>query len=345
MRDEDGPSGDLEADDGRLRFRRQRRELYFLFAVAVVFSHAFVLGGFDETARYAWSNNSLSFGTLGVSGFFVLGAVVCLTGSVAGFPVTGDAGALGFVTENSTVLLRQWSIGRTLEGAPFPVSWNGALWRMASLFTGHLVLAGLLGLGVLAGRRWLAPAATGVFWLITAAESSSLVDVDLRSFHGVTQGWQATLLGPDSTQLISLFFLGSAAYLYRDQLPTGPVAVLVALSVLEASFVLQQWQLFGGPAWAYLTLVLLIRLPWRLGGPLGVVSFGIYMWAFPVEQLGALLGLHGWGYRPYATICLAVACLAALTSYSLVEQPTTRLRGRLMRRPVLDPPRTQPTER
>ena len=57
--------------------------LYCVFAVAVVLSHALALGDFDESPRFAWSNYSVSFGTLGVAGFFVLGGFLSVPASNA----------------------------------------------------------------------------------------------------------------------------------------------------------------------------------------------------------------------------------------------------------------------
>lgn len=348
------------------------RALYFVFAVAVVLSHAFVLGGFDQAPRFQWSNYSVSFGTVGVAGFFVLGGFL-ITGSVSRRPLAvrflwmrcarllpmiwisllstafvlaplsvwyrtrslddfHGSDAWSFVVDNAFLAQRQWTIGDTLSAAPFPVSWNGSLWTMASLFLAYLMFAALVGAGLLTGRRWLAPAATLLVWVLMAVQASSLFDIDVSNLDWVTETWQATLLGPDSMQLISLFMLGSTAWLYRTRIPTGPVAVLLTLAVLLISFVRQEWHIYGGLAWAFLALVMLVRLPVRLSSVIGSVPFGIYVWAFPVEQFAALCGLAGVGYPLYAACCLVAVCLSGIASYRWVEQPTMRLTRRLTQR-------------
>lgn len=363
------------------------RALYLLFAIAVVLSHAFILGGFDETPRYSWSNFSVSFGTVGVAGFFVFGgflltsglarrpsagrllwsrvlrlapliwiasiatalviaplSALLSSGSLDAYRLTGPDGAVDYVWKNLFIVQRQWTVGTTLVDAPFAVTWNGSLWTMASLFLAYLVLAGLVAAGLVRGRRWLAPAVALMCWLMMAGQLAGIFDLQTMSW--ITASWQATLVGADSLQLISLFLLGSTAYLYRDRIPTGPAPVLIAIAVFGCSCLFNDWHQYGGIAFGYLALVMLVRLPWRLRPPLGALSFGIYVWAFPLEQLAAVVGLNQLGYGVFAAWSVGAAGLAGLASYRFLEQPTMRLTrwidARLGHRPAAETSTAKP---
>ena len=57
------------------------------------------------------------------------------------------------------------------------------------------------------------------------------------------------------------------------------------------------------------------------------VSYGAYIYAFPVEQLLVVLGVHRLGYTAMFITALAVTLPLAWLSWTCVEQPAMRLKN------------------
>ena len=78
---------------------------------------------------------------------------------------------------------------------------------------------------------------------------------------------------------------------------------------------------------AYGLLWLGAVLPVRLGS-VNDLSYGTYIYAFPVQQLLAVAGAHTvLGYWGFATVALLVTLVLAWLSWHLVEKPTLRLKS------------------
>ena len=140
-----------------------------------------------------------------------------------------------------------------------------------------------------------------------------------------------------TSTLVVLFatFAGAATYFQlRDKVRLdGRLFVLaLALWVLSYQAPLPIHALLTGAAFPYLVLFLAYRglgLLRPLTRP-GDVSYGIFIWAFPVQQTL----LHLWpGVSPWVLLAVAlpVTYLIALLSWRLVEQPALRQKAKLAR--------------
>ncbi|HUY63844.1 MAG TPA: acyltransferase [Acidimicrobiales bacterium] len=67
-------------------------------------------------------------------------------------------------------------------------------------------------------------------------------------------------------------------------------------------------------------------LEWRPLAALGVASYSLYLWHFPIVNQLAKASWAPHGYLGLLALCLAVSVVAALVSYRLVESPFLRLR-------------------
>jgi peptidoglycan/LPS O-acetylase OafA/YrhL len=88
----------------------------------------------------------------------------------------------------------------------------------------------------------------------------------------------------------------------------------------------------GYPAFAYLMLYAACAVPPRLHtiGRRADYSYGIYIYAFPIQQAVAGLGGAAWGVLPFIALCLPLVLLAAALSWHLVERPALTLKHRLL---------------
>lgn len=79
----------------------------------------------------------------------------------------------------------------------------------------------------------------------------------------------------------------------------------------------------------------------RRASRFGDLSYGLYLWAFPVQQLVIDL----WGVRRMSVnllVVTAIIALLALASWHAVEHPSLRLKDRIVRRFVRRPPEPTP---
>lgn len=241
---------------------------------------------------------------------FVMGPLVTELPLVA---YLGDPRTWQAFARNVTLLYPQYTLPGVFESNPYPTV-QGSIWTLIHevLCYGGIVMAGLLGalrrpwvaaiLLLLYGAVWIAPQ-LGVLTLPAKAEA-------LRN--------------------LSLpFALGTAFYVWRDRLPLSPWFAL--------GFAILAIPLRGTPAWDFaLILALVYGTLWLGYGPSGAIraynrvgdySYGLYLYAFPLQGLAVWLAGP---QSPAANIALALpmtfAC--AVLSWHLVERPALRLRAR-----------------
>jgi peptidoglycan/LPS O-acetylase OafA/YrhL len=103
------------------------------------------------------------------------------------------------------------------------------------------------------------------------------------------------------------------------------LAAAAGLSLLAALLLVPDYQIVGGPSLAYLCMYAAVRLPLR-GNPRWDLSYGLYVYHWPVYLILALAGGSALGDWAFAAVGLLLTlCLAAL-SWVVVEQPALRLK-------------------
>lgn len=201
----------------------------------------------------------------------------------------------------------------SLNGLPDPFLWNGPLW---TLFWEILCYA-LIGLLFSVFRVELVRVALLVLFALGTA-AAFIVDAGLRT-SPVVSDWP---LIPVLT-----FLAGSLAYLFRDKLPAGVTAVAVCsgLVVVIAS-------LGFGPSLSHIPLVVVLLggsllLPLSSVGSRYDVSYGVYIYGWPVQQFLASAGLHT-VVPPLIFAAAALLCVAPLAwlSCRYIEVPARRRR-------------------
>lgn len=289
-----------------------------LAALLVVVSHTFPLSG-QPPLRILGVED---LGALGVSIFFVIsgylvtgsyerdpkaylvkrllriepGLIASLVVTVAALSVFTTAPAevywpkaVLYVVRNALLYPATYDLPGVFQTLPVPNAVNGVLWTLRLEFTFYLVLM------LIRARLALVLALAGacaLVWLYMALAQPDWAQEKLTRivFLGARNGL--------------LFFAGSALYLSRWKTPLW----LGGLSV--AAFPIL------GPL-ALPTAVLGLARPGKLPADL---SYGIYIYAFPIQQL-----LAGYGRLDVVTAIAAVLPFAAL-SWFLVERPAMTLK-------------------
>lgn len=200
---------------------------------------------------------------------------------------------------------------------------NVSLWTLPIEVRAYGVIAALGLIGLL--RKAVAPVAIAFFALSIApigVTDLPLVGAPLDFLRGA-DGLAA--------HLTALFFVSAAFYRYRDRVPLRwdfALATLVALIVSLGTAAERPLLLLAVPYLVLCAAYLSSGGLRRLARP-GDVSYGIYLFAFPVQQIiYELWGGSGPSPLTLALIAFPVAYLLALASWHGVEQRALALKHR-----------------
>jgi peptidoglycan/LPS O-acetylase OafA/YrhL len=221
------------------------------------------------------------------------------------------------------------SVPSAFAHLPFHGELNGSLWTIRYEFWCYLLLAALGALGLLRQRGVIAGLFLLILLLHTAEEwfYPGIGQGNDLFKRGLLHGIEIPLVGNLDRwpRLLAFFLAGTVCYLYRERIPRSPR--LAVLSVLLLALCVR-WGLN-----AMLPLCGSYLLLYAAGSATHVgkaltqradLSYGIYLYAFPVQQL--LIQFLGVQINPFVLFLSATAITAALAwlSWKLVEQPVLR---------------------
>ena len=319
-------------------------------ATSVVLFHSYALTD-HWTDEPLWRRvPELNFGALGVACFFVISgflvtqswlarervipfvaarvlriypaliAAVALTIALAGISSALDWGR--FLADPQTLeyivhVTPAWEIRHRLPGAfpvnPIPHDVNGSLWTLPVELRLYVAILAVGAAGLLARRiAWFA-----ALWVLLAL---SLWRPD----------W-LPMLPPDmaTRDLVLLFALGSLACVWREAIPVSPaIAAIAILLVIVNPAELARGVLFA-PLLAYVVLVVAYhpRLVWPAFNRVGDYSYGVYVYAFPIQQT-LVQRIPGIEPAPLFALALASTLVVAVLSWHWLEQPALGLKSR-----------------
>jgi peptidoglycan/LPS O-acetylase OafA/YrhL len=259
-------------------------------------------------------------------------------GTTAGY-WNAPQGPLGYLVDNWGGGLRQFGLSGLFTGTPYGREVHasvvdGSLWTLSSELCCYAAVAVLAFTGVLLRAPRL------VLVLAAWAYLVLLGDFVAQAHDGILRPGDAThprfgplpLLGVISlTELVPLllmFLLGAAFQLYADRVPMHPLLGCAAGAVVLATAFLGGFMVVGLPVYAYLLLAVACYLP-RVAHRVGRrhdYSYGVYIYAFPAQQVTAqFLGVR-WHLAGFAAVALALTAACAVLSWHVVEHPMLKLK-------------------
>lgn len=340
--------------------------LRFFAAFLVLFSHSYALYGLPEPrpiAEYKLGSIAV-FVFFAISGFLVtqswardpafqrfalrrglrifpgLFVVVVLTTFLLG-PFVSSHGYLSYLSSVDTwkyflsnifAISGQISLPGVFEENQYQNVVNDSLWTLRYEISMYLILA-LFGSFLSRERLPILCAslaiAFGAVWVLLALKGIKHLTLPLPFIWRIGLSFDLVEL----SRLGSFFFIGSCVFLFRNFLIVSP-ALAFALSVIV---LFSESQLIGTfllwLAVPYTVVVCAYRLPIFLcrfsGG--NDISYGVYIYAFPVQQLISLWFFKSgitWFWAFSASACLTI--VLAFVSWIYIERPALELKSILV---------------
>lgn len=210
------------------------------------------------------------------------------------------------------------SIGGTLHRNPYPYIFNGSIWTLPFELTCYLGVAALTLFGIIKRARRVLLIVFLIGWGFYAF--NWLAPVIFQEFFPFRY--------LDPLLMLSLYFLGGAlCFLYREEIPISP-ALLLLLVLLFAGGLMAGWFGVIAPlALPYLFLWLACKLPLPRFDARGDYSYGVYLYAFPIQQTLAFFHLQIAGFWTYFFCALLLSTLFGILSFHLIEAPCLRFKN------------------
>ncbi|MFJ5368446.1 acyltransferase family protein [Bosea sp. CER48] len=327
--------------------------LRLVMAVAVVISHAFsVTDGRVEQEPW-FATTGFTLGEHAVNGFFaVSGFLVTMSFLRRGWRDYALARLLriapGLIAATLVVALLIGGLMTTLDRAAYFS--DPRLWRFISAtlttFKSAAALPGVFENNPLQfpmGTVWTLKYETLCYLGVFVAGVAGLLAKPRLALAALAALTLAVVLrevlapdGPKGTEtalrLPLIFLAGGVIYLYRERVTLSvPLLALAVLALVPLAFTpLYKAALYLVTAWGVLVIALAPALTRRSIEPPADLSYGVYLYGWPVQQaLHALFPALGAVALLWPSLIVTVV-IAALSWY-LVEKPALDLKRRLLR--------------
>ncbi|HEY6425509.1 MAG TPA: acyltransferase [Pseudonocardiaceae bacterium] len=234
----------------------------------------------------------------------------------------------GYIVNNAGLYTLQHRLPGVFDGNPWPWSANGSIWTLSMEFTGYLLVLALGAFGLFRRAPWM----TIVLTLV-------LIALDRRFEAGIgNPGHGGSFLQVPIGSMVAFlvaFSIGMVLHAYRHQIPLSPFVAWSLVGLQIAVHTTKAGALTLPFMAGYGAIVLAFHWPARLEGYDSWVfgSYGLYVWAFPVQQLLIMAGASTQWLLTVTALPLSYLC--GWLSWRYIEQPTLSLR-RYLRRPSSD---------
>lgn len=247
---------------------------------------------------------------------------VAMQGGSAKHLVTSGASLQYVLINMPAVGGLKFDIGGTPSGVPYPGFWDSSLWTLIWEMFCYIGVA-LLGVAGLLRRRWPVPV---VFALALGCSAIATLPADATPQQMVAYA---------AARFALMFAAGALVHQFRDVVPARWSLVAVCAVIVLASSFLPNYRLVGAIPLAYMIIAsgaLLHNERLRLRTDL---SYGVYIYAFPIQQLMVIAGLVTLNPLVFAVIAAVAVIPVAASSWFLIEKPALSLKSRFRRKSLV----------
>ncbi|MCR4513032.1 acyltransferase [Aeromicrobium sp. 50.2.37] len=247
-------------------------------------------------------------------------AIAPLATALAGDPIPHGypSSATTYFLQNFMLTDQGQSIAGTLNNVPYPNAWNSSLWTLRWEFFCYLGVIALGLLGLVTASRFIGAAFIG----LTIAQAVVFM-------LGTENYW---ITSP--VRFALMFVAGMLIYSLRDCLPVTPALVAGAVVVVLVASTFIPGSGYRATCSAFYAYALLAGSTFLRSPRLQMrndISYGTYIYGFPVQQTLASTALVSWHPVAFAAVAIVVVLPLATTSWFFVEKPAQRFRAKPMR--------------
>lgn len=221
---------------------------------------------------------------------------------------------LTWALNNGLLNVFRGDIDGTPMGVPWPGVWDGPLWTLIFELICYAAVA-VLGVAGLMRKRWTIPVAFALSLIGAAAVGYPVLAVET--------------IPQMVTRFALTFSAGALLYQFRDRLPANWSLVALSVVLVVAGGLLPNYRVFAALPLAYAVVVsgaLMKRIRPQLRND---ISYGIYIYGWPVQQLLAMMGLTWLPPGVFFILATAVTIPLAAASWFLVEKHAMKLKRRV----------------
>ena len=216
---------------------------------------------------------------------------------------------------NSIMAVSSSHIAGLLGHNPTPWTINGSLWTLPIELLCYLGVAALAALGIIRRAR--------IVVLVLFALLCGIWELDRVNPEACRHYFP--FFGFNLLCTLCLYFLaGCVCFLYREKIPYSKVLLAVSVCLAILSLVVGVLDFLTPIALPYAFLCLGFKLPVGSFDARGDFSYGTYIYAFPIQQGLALMGVQEAGFGLYLICSLFVTAVLAILSCWWIEAPCLR---------------------
>jgi peptidoglycan/LPS O-acetylase OafA/YrhL len=330
--------------------------LRFFLAALVLFSHSFHLTGSKAEPLTVFSHGRTYFGEIAVDFFFAIsgflitrswiyskgpwdylkkrilriypGYIVAslLTVGVFGLAAAADRGAYLHALHPVRFLLDLLRLHKmpmlpTYVHNPAPDDLNGSLWTITLEFQCYLGVMVLAYLGLLKRPGILVGIFAALVVLQTLISYPHLVSIPMLQ--------HAPDLVTLRVRFATFFVAGAVFYLLGDRIPYSKPLFAISVLIVVLSMAVNGMQtvlpICGVYALIWVSFAQELKL--QNWGHKVDLSYGVYLYAWPVQQTVIHLSHQTIGPYMLTLIALPITCLLATVSWYVVEQPFLKMKS------------------
>lgn len=332
-------------------------------AVMVILSHSYDLGGFggDPFKQYC----DITIGEVAVNGFFAISGYLITTSFIKSrstlryswkrlirifpgywaclattalvlapvlyfakydqLPLAGNLISnpfIDYVKANFWLRINQQGIHNIFLDNPAQGVFNGSLWTLFPELLCYFLVVFLGQLGCLKDRRRFVVLVSVLICSIIHALSPQIL-TQMRSLSIYGSIWYLLQLNS-----LGVYFLsGASLFLWSHRIPFGNRSYYVALLLFSLCLLSKSYLFFGPLILPYVLIGLSIKIPFSGFHQFGDYSYGLYLYAYPIQQ--TLFSLNMSTTSP--TLFFVISTLAtfpfAWLSWHLIERNCLKLKS------------------
>lgn len=274
---------------------------------------------------------------LTVTAFVIAPIAVAVQGGSPAKLLTSIA-PIRYVLADSALLMQQNDIAGTPHGVPWPGVWNGSLWTLFWEALCYIAIA-LLGVSGLLRRRWLIPTllALALIWSARLPAYNVIAERPPDPQRPIDAATAALFMQQAASRFGVMFLAGALLFQFRNLVPARWSFVAVSLIIVLAASVLPNYRLVAAVPLAYALIIsgALLRNKWlNLQTDL---SYGVYIYAWPVQQVLVICGLAFLNPFAFAIVATVATLPLAALSWFGVEKRSLALKARLLKKKSVEP--------